>query len=405
MIGDLAMLLVALACWVGFAYKLRHLRQRSTEPGAPALRALVVVIGLLALAMTLDPAPIASGIDSLVGLPGTARLIENVISMGACLAVMAWLLYVSRGQEEARARVVRQRRVLIAVVVAILVLFALDHPVAQPGEQFAGVYTYVYLPYVIYMVLPVALLSWRFAAVTDVPIMRFGLRMAATGCLFSMIGLPIILIYLVDGHLALGLPGSPVLGRPLYSAGATTFVIGITLPAWGRWIGLEALCWRLTREQATRRLRRLWRIVTQAYPGVVLDRELLAASPHGKRLMAERLPVEIHDGWLQLRHYLNADDVALIDRLAEHSAPSGRNQQAALAAARLAVALRRKRDVTGPMPETNPPVGRLGSSAHATLIADVRFLCAVSRQLESRFVRHVLPVVDDEFLIRPVQQR
>jgi hypothetical protein len=126
-------------------------------------------------------------------------------------------------------------------------------------------------------------------------------------------------------------------------------------------------------------------VVTGAYPGVVLDRDLLAASPHGGRLVAERIPVEIHDGWLQLRQYLTAADVERIDRLADERGLGAGVQAASVAAARLGVAISRAgigtRQHTGAS-----PVEHLGSGA-STLVAEVRFLCEVSRRLRSSFVR------------------
>ncbi len=197
----------------------------------------------------------------------------------------------------------------------------------------------------------------------------------------------VLLTYLLNDDLRLGLPGSLELFRPLYAVSSAVFVIGMTLPAWGPRVGLETLWWRVVRWQLTRQIRPLWILVTTAYPGVVLDRELLAASPFRERLEAERMPVEIHDGWLQLRSHLTAADVARVDELADRH--SIRNRDAAVTAARLMVALQRK--ASGVTPQSSAPlVEHLGVATAKTLVAEVHFLCQVSKHLGSSLVRAAL---------------
>ncbi len=151
------------------------------------------------------------------------------------------------------------------------------------------------------------------------------------------------------------------------------------------------LWWRVTRSLATRRLQMLWTVVTTACPSVVLNRELLAASAHGQRLAAERLPVEIHDGWLYLRYYLTEAHVAVVDD------PSRRSgcDNATVAATHLMLAIQHK-NLPGARPTAAPPVEHLGTSEHKTLVAEVRFLCEVSKKLRSRFVRDVLAGIPAE---------
>ncbi len=187
MIGDLAVLLVALACWIGFAYKLRHLRQRSTEPGAPALRALVVVLGLTATLATLSPQLVAGAVDPAVGLSGLTRLVANVVSMATCLAIVSWLLYLSRPRDEAKARLTMHLRIFAVVLVVVLTLFALDHPPVSPGREFTGAHTYVFLAYDIYAVTALIGMSWRYSSVVEAPLLRLGLRLVAIGVVLGLL--------------------------------------------------------------------------------------------------------------------------------------------------------------------------------------------------------------------------
>ena len=390
MTSDLVVLAAAVLALVGCLYKLHHLRQRAAEPGTPALRALVVVLGLLAGVFLLTPRLVAAPVDAALGLSGSTRLAANVLAMVTCLAVLGWLLYLSRPREEARARLVLHARVLAAVVIAILFLFALDHPPVTTEREFTGVYTYLFLVYLGYVEVALVCLSWRYAARVEAPLMRLGLRIVSVANVLGLMFLVTEFLYLLEHQLSIEVYGSPTVGRPMYTAAAILFVLGMTLPAWGPRVGLEALWWHVTRRRAARRLRPLWTVVTRAYPGVVLDREFLAASPYGGRLAAERLPVEVHDGWLQLRSHLTPGDVHLIDHLAVRRGLD----DADVAAARLMVAIHRKDSADGSAPGAEPPVEHLGTGASKTLVADVRFICDVSKNLRSHFVRDVLDQIN-----------
>lgn len=89
MLADVGALATGVASALAFGYKLRHLRRRSAEPGAAALRALVTVLGLSAVLAVLSPRFVGAVLDQAVGLPGVTRLVANVFSMGTCLAIVA----------------------------------------------------------------------------------------------------------------------------------------------------------------------------------------------------------------------------------------------------------------------------------------------------------------------------
>ncbi len=382
MVRDVAVLLIAMACWAGFFYKLRHLRQRASGPGGPALRALAFGQFTLAGALTLDSGLVARAVDAATGVPGSARLGVNSLSMGSCLAVIAWLLYLSLPADMMRARLAVHARVMAGAVAMMLAMFVIDHPAVTPDAPFVGAYNYPYLAFVVYIVVPVTILFWQYAAKNEPPMMRLGLRLASIGSGLGVASMIVILLYLIGAELQWDLPGSTHVAAPLYTAAAVGFVVGIALPAVGPRLGLEALWWRVGRAYATRRLRPLWRTVAESCPGVVLDRDLLAASPVGERLEAERMPVEILDSWITLRCYLRSSDLKLISERAP-------KDDASIAAARLMLAIRRKQDGEQPAPvQAGREHLRLG--AGTTLLSDVRFLCAVSRKLRCRSVREVL---------------
>ena len=391
--NDAVVFVAAALAWAAFLYKLRHLRQRAMAPGASALRALVVVLGLLACVFTLLPQSIGVRIDGAAGLSGLTRLICNMLAMVTCLQILGWLLYLSRPERQARTRLVLHARILGVVLVAVVALFALDHPPVVPEREFDGAHTYLFLAYLAYVQFALVSLSMRYASMVEPPMMRLGLRLVSAAITLGLGFVAIQLIYLLEADVGLELYGSPTVIRPIYTTAALLFVVGMTLPAWGPWVGLEVLWWRVTRWHATYRLRPLWTVVTEACPGIVLDRAFLAASPYGERIAAERLPVEIHDGWLQLRSHLTWDDAKLVDQLARQRGIRNADTSAPVAAARLMVAIHRKSAADGPPPVSVPPVEFLGTGVSKTLVAEVRFLCGVSKNLRSRFVRDALAQV------------
>ncbi len=381
--ADIATLVMAVACWLAFGYKLRHLRQRSAQPNSAPLRVLVWVLGLSGALATMTPVAVGQAVDSLVGVSGVTRLLANILSMATCLAIAGWLLHLGLPEPEARRRLSFHIKVFAVVLVLILVLFAVHHPPLTPDRLFAGVYTYVFLAYVTYVVIAQIVISWRYAKVVAAPMLRLGLRLVAASNVLGIGAIMVAAVNMLAHDLAIAGTGSSRLFFALYAISSTLFVVGLTLPAWGPRVGLETMWWGIARRFATRDLSHLWTVVTEAYPGVILDRELLAASPNGRRLIAERMPVEIHDGWLQLRHYLTQADIDAMDRLAERQRLRDRDRDALLAAARLMVAIGRQRDASQPTPGGAVAPSQLRAGTDGSLLADVRFLCATSRRLRS----------------------
>lgn len=386
MVRDIAVFAVASAFWVGFAYKARHLRQRASGPGGPALRALVVLLGTMAASVTLGAPVISAVVDPAVGMPGVTRLVANLLSLGTCLALREWLLHLSRPDDAVR-QIAFHRRFFVPIVALILGLYAFDHPPVTAEQEFAGAYTYVYLLYVL-ATAPVAAMYWDYARKVDLPMMRLGLRLAGTGTGIGLSGIGLVLLYMLEADLGLSLPGTPTTAKIMYSTGSAVFVLGIILPAVGPRLGLDVVWFRAYRRRAARQLRFLWSAVTTACPGVVLDRGLLAVSPYRDRLLVERLPVEIYDGWLELRHYLRTSDVDLVNRLSTHGRGRDRDRSARVAAAYVAIAIERKSKGESPTP-AGPVVEHFGQSRSSSLHADVRFLCDVSAQLGSTAVRRI----------------
>jgi len=267
MVSDAGVLVAAVLAWAAFVYKLRHLRQRAAGPGAPALRALVTVLGLSAILAVLSARMVAVALDSMLGITALTRLAANVASMGTCLAIVAWLLFLSRPEAQARARLGLHVRVFTVVVVAVVVLFCFDHPPVGSDNEFAGAYTYPFLLYVYYGVAAQVGLAWRYASVADVPLLRLGLRTVSFSNVLGLGAITIAFGSVVGDDLHLGLPSSSTLFKSVYAVGSTLFVLGMTLPAWGPRVGLESLWWRVMRWSASRRLRPLWAIVTESCPG------------------------------------------------------------------------------------------------------------------------------------------
>ncbi|HEV7826891.1 MAG TPA: hypothetical protein VGP02_18505, partial [Mycobacteriales bacterium] len=92
MLSTDAILVATVLTWLGFAYKLRHLRR---NPRAPALRALCCAFLALALALTLLHPAVYEAVNQIAGRPHLARLLAHVcglLNQGALQVMLLYLL-------------------------------------------------------------------------------------------------------------------------------------------------------------------------------------------------------------------------------------------------------------------------------------------------------------------------
>ena len=70
------------ACWAGSVYKLRHLRHRPCEPGAPPLRVLVIALAVLGVAILFRANAIATSPDTAQKVQRQPKVVPMAVPIG-----------------------------------------------------------------------------------------------------------------------------------------------------------------------------------------------------------------------------------------------------------------------------------------------------------------------------------
>ena len=386
MAKELLDLAPALLAWAAVAYKLPALRR---SPHDPALRAYWLTLLSLALALTVLLPPVYLAVDRLAGFPNLARLLGHGSVLVTSWAVQAFLLHLNFPGDAARGQI-RQLGWALAGALALMTTLFVLAPVEEEALEFMTRYAdapfipeywLVFLSYLGLALVNQARLSWRYASLADRVALRLGLRLAAVGGVFGLGYVAHEGLYLALRRLGLSYPlGDKDMVTRVLIAGATgLMVIGSTMPAWGPRIGLSAL-WRWGRRyRAYRRLYPLWLALYRSNPDIALIpppsglADALAVGDLGFRLY--RQVIEIRDGRLALRPYLDPRAAAIARELGQEAGLSGEPLQAVIEAASLAAAIRNKAGGR-PVAEAGPTLETPGG---ADLDSEAAFLEKVAR--------------------------
>lgn len=342
--------LCALAAWAAVAYRVADLRRNRHNP---ALKALCAALTCMAMTGTLAVPPFALFVDTATGIPNLAILGTHMCMVLLSANVQLMLLFWSYPPEEARRRALRRLPLLAVVLVAMVVLFILapldEHTSSlagrYPERPYVTEYLVTYLGALTVGLAAIARLGWRYAKIVDRPWLRRGLRITVLGAILG-IGFPVSKVVYVLG-IRLGVPMRPIeLATPLFaSASGLLLVIGLTLPAWGP--RLAAAPAALHRYRNYRRLTPLW---TALY-GVVPEIALVPPSRRPDWFVTRDLDfrlyrrvIEIRDGRLALRPYLDQQVTATALRFGRDAGLCGGDLDATVEAAVLAAAIRAKHE-------------------------------------------------------------
>jgi hypothetical protein len=304
---------VALLALVALAYKIPPLLR---DPHSPTRRALVALLACLVWAPLVNTPFVYVRFDALTGVPNLARLVAHYGIIGFAVSVQILLLHWTVERPPPRRTWLRLITVAAAGV-AMAVLFVLapldtsltsDFTARYGNAPYVGAYMLVYLGYFVVALADILRLSWRFARLTRQPYLRAGLRLVSYGAVFG-------LAYCLEkgGYVAARNAGyeplpadvqeqmSPLLTGP----GCVLMLIGFTIPSWGPRVAAGRV-W-LRRLHTYRRLYPLWKLLYDATPEIALDPEQEhRGSLRDVEYRLVRRVVEIRDGWLALRPYLDA---------------------------------------------------------------------------------------------------
>ena len=394
----------ALLTWLAVACKLPALRRRLHDF---TVRAYWLCLLVLAVAQTVLLPPMYVTIDRFTGVPNLARLLGNGVGVVGCWIFLVYLFHLNYPGAEAWPRLRRAGGALGAVLILMVGLFVLA-PVDEEDVEFMHrygdapfimEYRLVFLTAVGLTCLQATRLLWRYADAVARPTLRHGLRLMALG------GLAGLSYALHEGCRVaarrLGLP-FPVSHPEIVTPALTTIavglvVIGATMPAWGPRVGLTRLYRWAARYDAYQRLYPLWRAVYQANPDIALfpppSRLVDALAVRDLRFRLYRRVVEIRDGCLALRPYLDPRAAHYARELCQAAGLSEEETQAIVEAASVAAALRAKAQGRS----APQPIGTVSTLGGTDLESEVIALERVARYFgHSPLVRAVLARLDDE---------
>jgi hypothetical protein len=374
-----------LLAWAAVFFKLPALRRNRHDPAPRAYW-----LGLVGVALTLTVLlpPVYLAVDQLAGVPNLARLLAHGLALAAGCSVQAFLLLLSYPASTAWHRIHRRGWALASTLVTMTGLFALapvDDETIEFTTRYADAplmpeYWLVFLAYLGLTGVEVARLSWRYARLSDRPALRLGLRLTAVGALFGLGYIAYEGSYVAMRRLGVGAPPGDLqaVTQALLAGAAGLIVVGSTMPTWGPRIGLPRL-WRwFGRYRAFLRLRPLWLALYRSSPEIALVPptpwvvEALTVRDLDFRLY--RRVIEVRDGRLMLRTYLDPRVQARARTLGRAAGLAGDRLDAAVEASSLASALRARRKLR---PATSAQA--LGAPGGPDLDAEVAWLVQVAR--------------------------
>jgi membrane-associated phospholipid phosphatase len=358
--------LTGVIAWIAFLYKLRDLRH---DPKSPMLRSFCAALASVAYGLTFATPVVYVTFDRLVGVPNLARLMMHVGIMSFSASVQRLLLHWAYPGDDARARAARRIWVYVAAVAALTTLFILapvdvdtvDFTTRYGDDRYIGWYMTVYIGYFGVALADIMRLCWRYAKAAGRPFLRVGLRCSAVGAGFGAAYTAEKAIFIVGKQLGVSLISTSAqenLSPVLSTSGATLVLFGLTLPAWGP--SLASLAGWIRRYLAYQRLRPLWQTVYRATAEIALDEPVDAGVLAGRLLRPfvrdplavtdlvgardldyrlVRRVVEIRDGLLALRPYLDGTVAARAELDGGRAGLEADRLQAAIEAAVIAEAV------------------------------------------------------------------
>lgn len=337
--------LCAVFGWVAFLYLLPLAYRHPTH----ARTAITVAVGAFALGITIAVPGISDRIDQAAGVTNLAKIASHACAITIAAASEAMLLFLSLPVEQARPRVIRRVAASAVAYSGMLALWGVTLATA-PGVRLVveharvpsvSGYLVIYLGAFAAFTADSAWLCWRFARVAGRTWLRRGLRITAVGALTGLAYCLNKTVYLGSVWFDVTLSGERYIAAVLVTISAALMLTGLTVPAWGPSLPSRA-DWR--RLSAYRRMYPLWRDVVAAVPDLVLDDRLRRYTVALRDLdyALTRRMVEIRDGWIRVRPYIDERVTALASKHTDRIGLTGDDRAAALEAAQYAAGIRAK---------------------------------------------------------------
>ena len=354
------------------------------DPRSPFLRALCAVVVLAGTASVAGIPPVSTYLETTTGV--LAVWVIALVAAGSA-AVRATHLVMLYPPNEARRKINARLVYYALAVTAIIVLCVMARGRVSPVEihrhenapealwrtvPYVRDAYLVYCAIIGYTFLDATMRLARIARVVDRHRLRRAAWVLCLGMAFLLLYTVALATYTLAYRFGYDLPWLQVLGTAASGLGGVASGVGVAMPVLGpRWDRLVAY----------RQLRHLWLSLGEVLPGVVLERPWRsifdAWNPLRSDFRLYRRVIEIRDGALALRPYLDPQVATAAQRLGQAAGQQSPQLDATVAAAQLAAAIEDKRQ--GRPSIEAQPAHQLTDRAGRDLDSELRILVPIAQ--------------------------
>jgi hypothetical protein len=390
--STIVMLVVTGGCLTALATKVHDLRR---APGDRPLRALCLLLAGLTGSVGIQP--VVPLLDRTAGISMLGGFLGECAVLVAAGAGQVFLIRMYNPEQLAQRKSRRRYRLLVATLATMAVMFVLSPPdPGSPPITSTGhlsllpqpyLYLYLYSAFLGSTLIAVLRMTLRYAILTEQRFLRLGLRILTVGCAAGLVYTITSLVSLTLYEVGMDVDSwESATITPMYLVTDALMLAGCTIPSLAPRV---ARGWRwISDSQARRHLHPLWLALYQATPDIALFPPPVGRrADHGDaRMHLYRQVIEIHDGRLALRPYLDPRAAEIAATLAQQAWLTNA-QIAAISEAAMLVAAIAAKAAGHPSTATEPcPASPVGGT---DLAAEVAWLRQVSRAFRSS------PIVTD----------
>lgn len=298
---------LAVTAWIGCAVKLHSLRRG----GSPAGYAVCAALALLGSTFTMSTPAVWRWLDRVTGVPNLAALWAHLSVVGFSGTVQLLLLWWVNPPGEAGRRSRLRLAFLATAAVAMVALFLAAGPTEPRVGEFVAtylsrpvfaVYILVYLAAFGLGLIDVVRLCLPYATLSGRSWLRRGLRATAVGAMFGLVYCAVRIAGVIGARVGADPRRWEWIAPIAASIGALLVILGLTMPAWGPKLS-QVRGW-VRRRQQYRQLQPLWVDLHRLMPEIVLEPPVAVPLSTLDRRLYRRV-IELYDGWLALRPYLD----------------------------------------------------------------------------------------------------
>jgi hypothetical protein len=383
----------ALFAW---AFVLSGVRRLSSLRHDPERLAVWLMFLAFALTFTVGSSPLRRHLDGFGGIKEFSTWLAQSLVVTYSVAALALLQLWNYERTQALRRIAVSTGAVGAVLVSMAVLFFLSNRVHAGDHAFvhwyaSSAYFDAYL--IIYLLtfgatnIEIARLCLRFARLMTVSWLRTGLRATALGALISLVYVADRLTDLVVAHFGVNLAAWDPLPEAGASIGSMLIMLGMTMHMWGP--SASGLAKRYRRLRAYRKLRPLWKALYTRDPGIALDIpsfglarwRSIALLLRDLDYRVSRRVIEVRDGVLALRPYIDEDIVRTAREGAVRVGVPADELEAAVEAAEISAALDRSEEAEVQRDASAVPV--VMNTAPEDLDAELTWLSTVAKYFKA----------------------